>query len=80
MAEKFQARYQVQDGYAGAARPKHFNISADELEDDMTTEEQLVEFYEIAVQGHYDEYVSPCAERVDEFVSWARAQLAAREG
>lgn len=80
MAEKFQARYQVQDGYAGGARPKHFHISAEDLEDDMTTEEQLVEFYEGAVQDHYDEHVSPGAERVDEFVSWARAQLAAREG
>jgi len=80
MTEKFQARYQVQDGYAGGARPKHFTISADDLEDGMTTEEQLVEFYENAVQDHYDEHVSPGSERVDEFVAWARAQLSAREG
>lgn len=79
MTEKFQARYQVHDGYAGGARPKHFTISADDLEDDMT-EEQLVEFYESSVQDHYDEHVFPGAERVDEFVAWARAQLAAREG
>ena len=79
MAEKFQARYQVQDGYAGGAR-LHFNIRADDIEDDMTTEDQLVEFYESAVRDHYDEHVYPGAERVDEFVSWARAQLAAREG
>ena len=75
MSEKFKARYQVQDGYVGGARPKQFNISSDDLEDDMN-EDDLVEFYESAVQDHFDEHVSPSADRVDEFVTWAMAQLA----
>lgn len=77
MAEKFKARYQVQDGYAGGARPQHFIIGADDLNDDMT-DEQLMEFYESSVQDHYNEKVSPGAERIDEFVAWARTQLANR--
>lgn len=79
MAEKFQGRYQVQDGYAGGARPKYVTICADDLEEDMTDDE-LVEFYEDEIQRHYEENVSPGAERVDEFVSWAREQLARRGG
>jgi hypothetical protein len=75
--EKFEARYKVEDGYAGGARPQYFKISADELDDEMT-DEQLIEFYEDAVQADFEERISPGAERVDEFVAWAREQLAAR--
>jgi hypothetical protein len=78
MSEKFQGRYQVQDGYAGGARPKYVSIDADGIEDDITDEE-LIEYYEDAIQQHFEENVTPGAERVYEFVSWAREQLAKRE-
>lgn len=77
MTAKFKARYQAQDGYAGGSRPKHFTIISDELEDDMD-EESLIAFYEDAVQSHFEQNVTPGAERVDEFVAWAREQLAKR--
>ena len=77
MSEKFQGRYQVQDGYAGGARPKYVGINASELNDDMT-DDDLVDFYHDAIDQHFAENVTPGAERVDEFVSWAREQLEKR--
>lgn len=77
MSNKFQGRYQVQDGYAGGSRPQHVSIFSDDLEEDMTDDE-LVEFYENEIQNHFYERISPGAERVDEFVAWARDQLAKR--
>ena len=77
MTATFEARYQANDGYCGKQRPKYFKIDASELEDDMD-EEGLIEFYEQEVENHFQEHVHPDAERVDEFVAWAREQLAAR--
>ena len=77
MTDKFKARYQVQDGYSGGARPQYFSIRAVDLDDEMTDEE-LVEFYEGAVQEHFEQNISPGIELVDEFLSWARDHLAKR--
>jgi hypothetical protein len=77
MSEKFQGRYQVQDGYVGGARLQHVSIDADGIEDDMTDKE-LIAYYEDAIQQHFEENVTPGADRVDEFVSWAREQLEKR--
>ena len=77
MSKKFQGRYQVQDGYAGGSRPQYVPIDDDGIEDDMTDEE-MIEYYENAIQEHFEKNVTPGAERVDEFVSWAREQLANR--
>lgn len=79
MSEKFKGRYQVADGYCGGARPQHLTIHAGDLEDDMT-DEQLIEMYEAEIQQHFEEHISPSAERVDEFVAWARDQLQKRAG
>jgi hypothetical protein len=74
----FEARYQVDDGYAGAARPKHFKIDATELEDDMDKDD-LADFYYEYVYAHYRENVHPSPERVEEFVAWAQEQLQQRQ-
>lgn len=76
--EKFEARYQVADGYAGGAHPQYFKISADELESDMT-DDDLEQFYEDAVSEDFQRRISPNSERVDAFIAWAREQIAKRE-
>jgi hypothetical protein len=76
--EKFEARYQVADGYAGGARPQYFKISAGDLEEDMT-DDDLARFYEDAVLEDFQQRISPESERVDAFVAWAREQIAKRE-
>ena len=77
MTEKFRARYQAQDGYVGGDRPQHFNIDASDLEEDMT-DADIEEFYHEAIQDHFEQHVSPGAERVVEFIAWAKAQLSSR--
>lgn len=75
--EKFEARYQVADGYAGGSRPQHFKIRASDLEDDMD-DEALERFYEEAVQGDFEQRICPDSERVSEFIAWAKEHLAER--
>lgn len=77
MSKKFQGRYGVNDGYAGGARPHHFTVYDYELEDDMT-DDQLERLYEEAVEESFAQNITPYPERVDEFIAWAREQLAAR--
>jgi hypothetical protein len=74
----FEARYQVDDGYVGKERPKHFKINANELEEDMDREE-LIEFYHQYVEDHFQENVHPSPEHVEEFVAWAQQQLQQRQ-
>lgn len=76
--DKFQAKYQVEDGYAGKDRPRHFNIDPSQLEDDMD-DGDLERFYEEAVQEHFEQNIAPAAERVDEFIAWAKARIAERQ-
>lgn len=79
MSKTFQGRYQVQDGYAGGSRPQHVTIDAGDIEDDATDDE-LIRFYEDSIQDHFEKNISPGIQRTDEFVSWAREQLAKRGG
>ncbi len=79
MSEKFKGKYQVVDGYVGGDRPQYLTIHAGDIEDDMT-DAQLVEMYEGEIQQHFEDRISPSAERVDEFVAWAREQLQKRAG
>jgi len=76
-SKTFRGRYQVQDGYAGGARPKYVEIHADELEDDMD-DAAIIELYEAIIQTDFEEKVTPAAERTDEFLVWAHEQLSAR--
>lgn len=76
-SDKFQARYQIDDGYYGGLRLHYFTISASDLEDDMD-DEALERFYEESVQDDFEQHISPKSERVDEFVSWAKERLAKR--
>jgi hypothetical protein len=74
--DRFSGAYQVDDGYVGN-RPQHFTINAFELEDDMD-DEALRCFYEESAEDHFRQSVGISCSRTDQFVEWAKAQLAAR--
>ena len=74
MKDTFEAQYVVEDGYAGPARPKYFQVYAGDLEDDMS-EEELKDFYYGMVDEHFKENIYPSAEKVEHFVEWAREKL-----
>lgn len=76
MTEKFEACYQVDDGYVGKYRPKTFTISSSDLDEAMSDEE-LEELYDEAVEDHFRQHIYPSAERKEEFVEWAKQQIAA---
>lgn len=74
----FRAMYEIDDGYAGGARPQYFAIRPDELEEDMT-DDDLEAFYEESCDEHMRQNIGCSPSRVDEFVEWAREVLAARQ-
>ena len=77
----FKAQYQVEDGYVTGSRPQTFEISAEDLPDDMDNDEALREFYDSEVSTDFQDSgkIYPQAQRVDQFVAWAKARLAERE-
>ena len=76
MSETFRAQYLIDDGYAGPARPKHFNIYAGDIED--LTDAELKDFYHEMVEEDFRHRVYPSAEKVEGFVEWAREKLKER--
>jgi hypothetical protein len=68
----------VADGYVSGSRPQHFTINAADLEDDMD-DAALERFYDEAVYEDSQQRITPESERVEEFVAWAKEQLAKRE-
>ena len=77
MKDFFRAQYLINDGYAGPARPKYFNIDADDIDaDDIEdlTNEELKDFYHEMVEEDFKHRVYPSAEKVEEFVEWANKQ------
>ena len=75
--DKFQGRYQVDDGYAGGSRPQHFTVNEWELEDDMT-DADLERLYEELAEDHFRENISFSLSRSADFVEWAKKKLADR--
>ena len=78
--DTFQAQYQVEDGYVTGGRPQIFQIHAEEIEDDMT-DEALEDFYASEVTRNFNdsEKIYPVPEKADQFVTWAKAQIAERK-
>lgn len=77
MAEDFRARYQVSDGYAGGARPQFFTIrSGDVPVCPITTDKELREAFFEMVTEDMQQKISAINENADEFVKWARSQIA----
>ncbi len=74
MTEKFQARYEVADGYVGKSRPLYVSISADDLYEDMT-DEDIKEVYEENIDSHFEQNVRPEGENEEEFLTWAKETI-----
>ena len=76
----FEAQYQVEDGYVTGGRPQRFQIHAEEIEDDMT-DEALEDFYASEVTRNFNdsEKIYPVPEKANQFVTWAKAQIAERK-
>jgi hypothetical protein len=76
----FEAQYQVEDGYVTGQRLQAFQINAEDLEDDAS-EDALREFYGKAISEDFLESgkVYPSSRMEDEFVAWAKAQIAKRK-
>lgn len=75
MAEqKFTAKYEVDDGYAGGSRPQSFTIrAADILMNAESTDEEIRdEFYDM-VEEEMRQRISACNVNADEFVQWVRS-------
>lgn len=72
----FKARYEVDDGYVGG-RPQYFTIHARDIDDDMT-DDDLQSLYEELCDEHMRQKIVCATSRADEFVEWAKAQIAAR--
>lgn len=73
--ETFEGCYEVEDGYVGKRRPKTFKIYANQLDDDLS-EEELEELYDELVESHFRQNIYPSSERKEEFVQWAKKQIA----
>jgi hypothetical protein len=74
MTEKFQARYEVADGYAGKSRPLHVSIAADDLYEEMT-DEDIREVYEENIRCHFEQNVRPEGDNEAEFLTWAKETI-----
>lgn len=75
MANKFTARYCIDDGYVGN-RPKYFSISEHDIEDDMD-ESELRSLYQESVDDAFRRDISAYGENENEFVEWALATIKA---
>ena len=67
----FECRYEIGDGYVGKARPLCFNISAEDIEDDMETED-LIEIFQEEMEEHFRQNVQPGEINQDDFLEWAK--------
>ena len=77
---RFEATYQTYDGYAGGSRPQHFEIRADDLEEDMGDNE-LESLFEQSMREHFQQNIYPegYGSSLEGFKAWARQKLAERE-
>ena len=79
----FEAEYQVEDGYVTGARPQTFLIDAENLEDlsNDASDEAIEAFYDNEVDEHFkdNKRIYPSSKKVDQFVIWAKAQIAERK-
>jgi hypothetical protein len=78
MTDKFQVRYEVEDGYMGGARPQSFYISPSEIEVGMTDEQLESALYDLAHEDMLQKVQAAVSTEAAEFIQWARAVLAQR--
>lgn len=77
MSNKFTITWEASDGYCGGGRPHSINFRADELEDDMSDADLESLFWD-AVRIDFENQVSPVSNDQDNFIAWAKEQIARR--
>jgi hypothetical protein len=73
----FEVTYEVADGYVGGARPLHFWINEDDLEEDMTDKAISDLFYEM-LEEDFRKRVSADSPDLERFTAWAKEVIANR--
>lgn len=74
MSDSFLITYQVDDGYAGGARPQYFNIELDDIEKDMDDNDLEKFFYE-KINENFQENISTSSSDKDRFIKWAKDKI-----
>lgn len=69
--EKFQCRYEIEDGYAGKSSPQYFDIYESDIEDDMD-ETDLESMFDELMQDDFYQNIYPYEKNKDEFIEWAK--------
>lgn len=77
--QRFKVSYQVEDSYVGGSRPQHFYIDADELMD-LEGDDQIEQLLEELTEENFRENIFWSLRNSDEFMAWARAQIAKAGG
>lgn len=80
MGEKntFTVKYEVDDGYVGGSRPQSFRIREGDFDfSHNMTDEQIKDAFFEAVEEEMRQRISACNTNEDDFLEWARAQIAA---
>jgi hypothetical protein len=71
----FTIKYEIEDGYAGGARPQSFLVDEDSIEPDMTEQQIESLLYEMAQEDMLQK-VSASVDNVDAFLDWAKGVAA----
>lgn len=72
----FKCRYSISDGYAGKDRQQSFNVCVEYLPDDAN---ELDNFFEENMIIDFMDSISPQAENKDDFIEWAKEEIAKRK-
>ena len=72
MSDKFNVRWEADDGYAGGARPHNTQLHASDIEEDMSNDD-LEDYICDAVGDDFRERVSFSIDNMDEVLKWAKS-------
>ncbi len=66
---KFEVTWEVDDGYAGPARPQHFSVHGRDI--DPETEAEARELFWELVEDEFRNSINPISDDESAFVKWA---------
>lgn len=79
-ADGFCATYEIEDGYAGGARPQRFAVRPDDIEEDMSEGDLRDLLIEMAEEDMRQKTNVAISDRdFESFLEWARKVQAERE-
>lgn len=76
MANKFQCRYGVDDGFVSGGRSHAFTVNEDEIEG--MDESLLADYFDDCMQEVFEQKISPYSINKDEFIAWGKETLKAQ--